>query len=250
MTGVIPTYLIPTRNHLGIIGPINTDHLTRDAVLKALHGNALAENKGKRITHAIVTNSTYDGLTYHVPRVIDLLDSSVDRIHFDEAWFGYARFNPLYVNRFGMYGDPKDYPSDKPSIFTTTSTHKLLAALSQSSLISVRDGRKPIPHDRFNEAFMMHASTSPQYAIIASNEISAAMMDGPGGLALTTDSIAEAILFRKSICMLCCCFVVLISRANLSPLHGGEGLVLQDLEPRSNHRSCKQKIISIRRRSG
>ena len=135
-----------------------------------------------------------------MPRVVDLLDQSVDRIHFDEAWFGYARFNPIYKDRFGMYGDPKEYPKDKPTIFTVTSTHKLLAALSQASLISVRDGRKPVEHGRFNEAFMMHASTSPLYAIIVSNEISAAMMDGVGGLTLTTELIAEAVAFRKALC--------------------------------------------------
>ena len=131
---------------------------------------------------------------------MDLLDKSVDRIHFDEAWYGYARFNPIYKDRFGMYGDPKDYPKDKPTIFTATSTHKLLAALSQASLINVRDGRKPVEHGRFNEAFMMHASTSPQYAIIVSNEISAAMMDGVGGLTLTTELITEAVAFRKALC--------------------------------------------------
>jgi arginine/lysine/ornithine decarboxylase len=79
--------------------------------------------------------------------------------------------------------------SDAPTIFATQSTHKLLAALSQASMIHVRDGRRPISHQRFNEAFMMHASTSPQYAIIASNDISAAMMDDPAGKALTTESI-------------------------------------------------------------
>ncbi len=99
-----------------------------------------------------------------------------------------------------MHGDPKDYPKDKPTIFTTTSTHKLLAALSQASLINVRDGRNPVEHARFNEAFMMHASTSPQYAIITSNEISAAMMDGVGGLTLTTELITEAVAFRKAVC--------------------------------------------------
>jgi arginine/lysine/ornithine decarboxylase len=199
MTGVIPTYLLPSRNHLGIIGPIYPQRLTPHAVQAAISANPLAENKEQKAIHAIITNSTYDGLTYLVPRVVELLDESVDRIHLDEAWFGYARFNPLYRNRFGMYGDPKDYPADKPTIFTTTSTHKLLAALSQASLISVRDGRRPVEHERFNEALMMHASTSPQYAIIASNEIAAAMMDGVGGRTLTTEAIAEAVSFRKAV---------------------------------------------------
>jgi arginine/lysine/ornithine decarboxylase len=200
LTGVIPTYLLTTRNHLGIIGPIHPERMTEKAVKASIAANPLAKDKAQKAVHAIVTNSTYDGLIYLVPRVVDLLDKSVDRIHFDEAWFGYARFNPIYKDRFGMYGDPKDYPRDKPTIFTVTSTHKLLAALSQSSLINVRDGRKPVEHGRFNEAFMMHASTSPLYAIIASNEISAAMMDGVGGLTLTTESISEAVAFRKALC--------------------------------------------------
>jgi arginine/lysine/ornithine decarboxylase len=200
LTGAIPTYLVPTRNFLGIIGPIHPERLTRKAIKAAIAENPLTKDKAQKAVHAIITNSTYDGLIYLVPRVVELLDKSVDRIHFDEAWYGYARFNPIYKDRFGMYGDPKDYPKDKPTIFATTSTHKLLAALSQASLINVRDGRKPVENARFNEAFMMHASTSPQYAIITSNEISAAMMDGVGGLTLTTESITEAVAFRKALC--------------------------------------------------
>lgn len=199
MTGVIPTYLIPSRNHLGIIGPIYAQRLTAAAIQGSIDANVLAKDKKQKAIHAIITNSTYDGLIYNVPRVVELLDKSVDRIHFDEAWYGYARFNPIYKDRFGMYGQAQDYPRDKPTIFTTTSTHKLLAALSQASLINVRDGRNPVPHNRFNESYMMHASTSPLYPIIASNEISAAMMSGIGGLNLTTESITEAVSFRKAV---------------------------------------------------
>lgn len=97
-----------------------------------------------------------------------------------------------------MFGDPADY-RDGPTMFATHSTHKLLAALSQASFIHIRDGRDPIDHARFNESFMMHASTSPFYPIIASNEISAAMMDGASGVALTTESIREAVSFRQTV---------------------------------------------------
>lgn len=199
MTGVIPTYLKPSRNHLGLIGPIHPETLAAGAVRAAIEANPLVEDKTGSAVHAIITNSTYDGLTYRVPRVVELLDPSVDRIHFDEAWYGYARFNPIYIDRYGMYGDPADYPKDKPTIFTTTSTHKLLAALSQSSFIHYRAGRRPIEHELFNESFMMHASTSPLYTIIASNEVSAAMMEGVSGLTLTTESIVEAVAFRKTV---------------------------------------------------
>ena len=199
MTGVLPTYLLPSRNYLGIIGPIYPERLKPEAIAASIKANPLTPGSTQKPVHAIITNSTYDGLCYNARRVVELLGQSLDRIHFDEAWFGYARFNPIYKDRYGMYGDPKDYPKDAPTIFTTTSTHKLLAALSQASFIHIRYGRNPVEHGRFNESFMMHASTSPQYAIIASNEVSAAMMDGMGGLNLTTESITEAVAFRQAL---------------------------------------------------
>jgi arginine decarboxylase len=70
--------------------------------------------------------------------------------------------------------------------------------LSQASFLHIRDGRSPIPHARFNESFMMHASTSPLYTIIVANDVTAAMMEGPGGLALTSESIQEAVAFRQT----------------------------------------------------
>ena len=97
----------------------------------------------RRAVHAVVTNSTYDGLCYDVERVEALLGDSVDRLHFDEAWYGYARFHPLYAGRFAMRGDPATRHADGPTLFATQSTHKLLAALSQASYIHIRDGRRP-----------------------------------------------------------------------------------------------------------
>ena len=203
MSGAIPTYLVPSRNQYGIIGPIHPDRLTKAAVAKAVSENPLIKDGvDAQPVHAIITNSTYDGLCYNVARVKDLLGESVDRLHFDEAWYGYARFNPIYENRFAMYGNPKDYSKSDSTVFATQSTHKLLAAFSQASMIHIREGRKPIDPRRFNEAFMMHASTSPFYPIIAANDVSAAMMDGPEGKALTEDSIREAVSFRKTVARL------------------------------------------------
>ena len=203
LSGAIPTYLMPSRNYLGLIGPIPSQRLSPAAVHEGIAANALVTKNidGKPI-HAVVTNSTYDGLCYDVERVVALLGESVDRLHFDEAWYGYARFNPLYARRFAMHGSPDASSGSRPTLFATQSTHKLLAALSQASYIHVRNGRRPIDHERFNLAFMMHASTSPQYAIIASNDIAAAMMDGPSGEALTGESIREAVAFRQTLARL------------------------------------------------
>ena len=199
MTGAIPVYLVPHRNRYGIIGPIYPEDLQPEAVRTRAGANQLTAGANRpKPRHTIITNSTYDGLIYNVARVIEIGGDAIDRLHFDEAWYAYARFNPLYRNRHAMFGDPGQY-KDGPTLFATHSTHKLLAALSQSSFIHIRDGRDPIDHARFNESFMMHASTSPFYPIIASNEISAAMMDGASGVALTTESIREAVTFRQTV---------------------------------------------------
>ena len=87
----------------------------------------------------------------------------------------------MYRDRYAMRGDPAEHPKDGPTVFATHSTHKLLAALSQTSFIHIRDGRGAIDHGRFNEAYCSQASTSPLYALIASNDVAAAMMDGPAG---------------------------------------------------------------------
>ncbi|MDQ6436570.1 Orn/Lys/Arg decarboxylase N-terminal domain-containing protein [Mesorhizobium sp. LHD-90] len=199
MTGAIPVYLVPHRNRYGIIGPIYPEDLQPETVRARADANPLTTSANRlKPRHTIITNSTYDGLIYNVERVIEIGGDVIDRLHFDEAWYAYARFNPLYRGRHAMFGDPAEY-TDGPTLFATHSTHKLLAALSQASFIHIRDGRDPIEHARFNESFMMHASTSPFYPIIASNEISAAMMEGASGVALTTEAIREAVSFRQTV---------------------------------------------------
>jgi arginine decarboxylase len=200
ITGGIPVFLRPTRNRYGIIGPIPPDRLEPEAIAKSIAQNPLAKGAARqRPVYSVLTNCTYDGMCYDAADAQARLAKSVDRIHFDEAWYGYARFNPMYRDRHAMRGSPADHPKDGPTVFATHSTHKLLAALSQTSYIHVRDGRGAIDHGRFNEAYGAQASTSPLYALIASNEVAAAMMDGPGGRALTQDVIDEAVACRLAI---------------------------------------------------
>jgi arginine/lysine/ornithine decarboxylase len=188
---------MPTRNGYGIIGPIPPGRLQPDTIRQDITASPLgATAPDRNPVHAVITNSTYDGLCYKVSRIEGLLGQSLDRLHFDEAWYGYARFHPLYRERFAMHGEAQRHGADQPTVFATQSTHKLLAALSQASMIHIRDGRRPIPHARFNEAYMMHASTSPLYPMIASLDISAAMMAGPGGTELMEIAIREAVAFR------------------------------------------------------
>jgi arginine decarboxylase len=197
ITHGVPIYLQTTRNHLGIIGPVPPAEMTAEVVAEKVRNSPLISDAETTPVIAMITNSTYDGLVYHVPTVEATLGSHVDRLHFDEAWYAYAAFNPIYAERFAMH--TANRAPDAPTTFATQSTHKLLAALSQASYAHIRNGRRPIGHDQFNEAFMMHASTSPLYAIIASNDVAAAMMAGTGGRTLTTESIAEAVAFRRTL---------------------------------------------------
>jgi arginine decarboxylase len=88
---------------------------------------------------------------------------------------------------------------EKSIVYATQSIHKLLAGISQASHVLVQDA-KQVKLDRhlFNEAFLMHTSTSPQYSIIASCDVAAAMMEPPGGTALVAESIQEALDFRRA----------------------------------------------------
>jgi arginine decarboxylase len=198
LTGARPVYLLPTRNRYGIIGPIPPSEMEAKTIAAKARSGPLTERvAGNRPVYAVVTSSTYDGLCYNATRVQALLEQSSDRIHFDEAWYGYARFNPMYAEHYAMRGDPKAHQG--PTLFATHSTHKLLAALSQASYIHVRDGKGAIDHQRFNQAYTMHTTTSPLYAIVASNDITSGMMDGGGGLSLTQEVIDEAVDFRQAV---------------------------------------------------
>ena len=198
LTGARPVYMVPTRNRYGIIGPIPPSEMDPKTIQAKAKASPLTKAvAGSKPVYAVVTNSTYDGLCYNSARVEALLAKSSDRIHMDEAWYGYARFNPMYANHFAMRGDPAAHKG--PTVFATHSTHKLLAALSQASFIHVRDGKGAIDHHRFNQAYMMHTTTSPLYAIVASNDITSSMMDGGGGHSLTQEVINEAVDFRQAV---------------------------------------------------
>ena len=207
MTGAIPLYLSPERNELGIIGPIPLSEFSRESIQAKIDASPLACNReprnrapsssGAMVKLVVVTNSTYDGLCYNAELIKQTLGDSVEVLHFDEAWYAYAAFHEFYAGRYGM-GTVR---GDKaPLVFSTHSTHKLLAAFSQASMIHVQDGGvRQLDRDRFNEAFMMHISTSPQYGIIASLDVASAMMEGPAGRSLIQETFDEALSFRRAL---------------------------------------------------
>ncbi|HUG24007.1 MAG TPA: lysine decarboxylase, partial [Albitalea sp.] len=103
-----------------------------------------------------------------------------------------------FYSTYHAMGKGRPRPKDQ-LVFATQSTHKLLAGLSQASQVLVQDAQdRKLDRHLFNEAYLMHTSTSPQYAIIASCDVAAAMMEAPGGPALVEESILESLDFRRA----------------------------------------------------
>jgi arginine decarboxylase len=198
VTGARPVYFKPTRNGYGMIGLVPLKRFSPKNVQKLIARSPFAKGaRSQEPTYAVVTNSTYDGLCYNVDQVVEQLAKSVPRVHFDEAWYAYAKFHPIYAGRYAM-GVPDDMP-DRPTIFSVQSTHKMLAAFSMGSMIHIKlADRAPLDFDQFNEAFMMHGTTSPFYPLIASLDVAAAMMDEPAGPTLMDETIGDAISFRQA----------------------------------------------------
>jgi arginine/lysine/ornithine decarboxylase len=93
---------------------------------------------------------------------------------------------------------------DMPGLFSTQSVHKQGAGFSQASQIHKRDrhleGQKRfIEHKRFNESFLMNASTSPFYPLFASLEVNARIHEGKAGEMLWDRCIELGIEVRKKL---------------------------------------------------
>ncbi|HRN64879.1 MAG TPA: arginine/lysine/ornithine decarboxylase [Alicycliphilus sp.] len=200
MTGAIPVFLKPTRNHFGIIGPIPQSEFEPATIQEKIRANPLLKDvdaaaiKPRVLT---LTQSTYDGVLYNTQTIKGMLDGYVDNLHFDEAWIPHAAFHPFY-GTFHAMGKKRARPQHSV-VYATQSVHKLLAGISQASHVLVQDSQTTkLDRHLFNEAYLMHTSTSPQYSIIASCDVAAAMMEPPGGTALVEESIVEALDFRRA----------------------------------------------------
>ncbi len=200
MTGAIPVFLKPTRNHFGIIGPIPKEEFEPASIMAKIKANPLLKGVDpKKIKPRVLTltQSTYDGICYNTEAIKSMLDGYVENLHFDEAWLPHAAFHPFYGTYHSM-GKKRVRPKEAV-VYATQSTHKLLAGISQASHVLVQDAQnRKLDRALFNEAYLMHTSTSPQYSIIASCDVAAAMMEPPGGKALVEESIAEALDFRRA----------------------------------------------------
>ncbi len=194
ITGATPIYMIPRRNARGIIGPVKLSEFSSESIKKRIAEHPLIENDVHCVRMSALTNSTYDGVCYNAQAVLarGSADGAIGNFHFDEAWYAYAHFHPIYKGHYGM----AEKESLRP-VFCSQSTHKLLTAFSQASMLHIRNGReRSIDPVLFNESYMMHGSTSPQYSMIASLDVATKMMDDNGNTILS-DIIREAVQLRR-----------------------------------------------------
>jgi arginine decarboxylase len=157
LSGAHPVYLDSALNKkYGLYGPV-----PKKVLLRAIqqHGDAQA---------LILTSCTYDGLRYDLKPIVDAAHAKGIKVIIDEAWYGFARFHPAF----------RPTALEAGADYATQSTHKVLSAFSQASMIHVND--PDFREHLFRENFNMHTSTSPQYGLIASLDVARkqAVMEG------------------------------------------------------------------------
>jgi arginine decarboxylase len=157
LSGAHPIYLDSSVNRrYGIFGPI-----PQKTLLKAIEEHDDAEA-------LVLTSCTYDGLRYDLAPIIEAAHAKRIKVVVDEAWYGFARFHPAF----------RPTAIEAGADYATQSTHKVLSAFSQASMIHVND--PDFNEHIFRENFNMHTSTSPQYSMIASLDVARkqAVMEG------------------------------------------------------------------------
>ncbi|WP_235964749.1 aminotransferase class I/II-fold pyridoxal phosphate-dependent enzyme [Sediminihaliea albiluteola] len=146
--GAEPVYLqASVKTQYGFYGPVPAER-----VFKAMDTHPEAKL-------LVLTSCTYDGFRYNLKPIISRAHELGIKVLIDEAWYAHGRCHPAF----------RPNAIDSGADYVTQSTHKMLSAFSQASMIHVAD--PDFDEHRFRENLNMHTSTSPQYAMIASLDV-------------------------------------------------------------------------------
>jgi arginine decarboxylase len=170
LSGAHPIYVDSSLNRrYGLYGPV-----PKKTLLNAIKNHPDAQA-------LIITSCTYDGLRYDLRPIVDAAHARGIKVIVDEAWYGFARFHPEF----------RPTALEAGADYATQSTHKVLSAFSQASMIHVND--PGFREHLFRENFNMHTSTSPQYGLIASLDVARkqAVMEGYKLLSRTLELATE-----------------------------------------------------------
>ncbi len=206
LAGATPVYMETARNAFGSIGGI-LEHCFTEEYIRALVAEKDPEKaKAKRpVRLAVIQLGTYDGCIYNARQVVDKIGHLCDYIFFDSAWVGYEQFIPMMKDCSPLL---LDLTPEDPGIFVSQSVHKQQAGFSMTSQIHKKDSHikgqaRYVPHKRVNNAFMMHASTSPLYQLFAALDVNAKIHEGEAGKKLWTDAVKVTIETRKQVLRNC-----------------------------------------------
>ncbi len=204
--GATPVYLEAARNPFGFIGGID-DRCFDETYLRELIREVAPEkaHEARPFRLAVIQLGTYDGTIYNARQVIDKIGQLCDYILFDSAWVGYEQFIPMMADSSPLLLDLNE---NDPGIFVTQSVHKQQAGFSQTSQIHKKDNHirgqaRFCPHKRLNNAFMLHASTSPFYPLFAALDVNAKIHEGESGRRLWAECVEMGIEARKAIIANC-----------------------------------------------
>jgi len=204
--GATPVYLETARNPFGFIGGIDAACFDERYLRKQIQQVAperAAEARPFRL--AIIQLGTYDGTVYNARQVVDKIGHLCDYILFDSAWVGYEQFIPMMKECSPLLLDLKE---TDPGIIVTQSVHKQQAGFSQTSQIHKKDNhikgqKRHCSHKKLNNAFMMHASTSPFYPLFAALDVNARMHAGGSGKHMWMECVKLGIETRKMLLERC-----------------------------------------------
>ncbi|EOW6770213.1 ornithine decarboxylase [Cronobacter muytjensii] len=204
--GATPVYLEAARNPFGFIGGID-ERCFEEAYLRELIAEVAPSRaqEARPFRLAVIQLGTYDGTVYNARQVVDKIGHLCDYILFDSAWVGYEQFIPMMADCSPLLLELNE---NDPGIFVTQSVHKQQAGFSQTSQIHKKDNHirgqaRFCPHKRLNNAFMLHASTSPFYPLFAALDVNAKIHEGESGKRLWADCVELGIEARKAIIANC-----------------------------------------------
>ncbi|HEX2746168.1 MAG TPA: hypothetical protein VHN16_17450 [Streptosporangiaceae bacterium] len=235
LAGAMVTYLDAyPLHHYSMYGAVPLREIKRQLLALRRAG------KLDRVKMLLLTNCTFDGVVYDVRRVMEeCLAIKPDLVFlWDEAWFAFARFHPVYRPRTAMraartlieqlrlpeYRERyQEFASEvgaidgaddevllnrrlipdparaRVRVYSTQSTHKTLTSLRQGSMIHVSDQDfSQKVEDTFHEAYMTHTSTSPNYQILASLDLGRRQADLEG-FELVQKQIENAMRLRDAV---------------------------------------------------
>jgi arginine/lysine/ornithine decarboxylase len=205
--GAIPIFLPTARNPFGMIGAVDWDAWDEKYLREQIRNHPLVKDPQRARAErpfrlACIQLATYDGTIYNVRKVMEKIGHLCDYVLWDEAWIGYNAFHPLFHDHSPMRIEKLG--PEMPGLFSTQSVHKQGAGFSQASQIHkrddhIRDQRRFVEHKRFNESFLMNASTSPFYPLFAALDVNAKLHEGKAGEMLWDRCIELGIEARKKL---------------------------------------------------